>query len=340
MLILDMEMLKLDRVLLMHGSGGVESNKLIRELFFDSFKNDILEKCEDSAILGSFDNLAFTTDSYTVKPLFFSGGDIGKLAICGTCNDLAMVCAKPKFLSCAFVIEEGFLIEDLRKIVKSMSEEANNANIKIVTGDTKVVPKGNIDGLFINTSGVGEIEKVGVSQNYINEDLSIIVSGTVGDHGAVIFANREGIELISDLKSDCKLLYFGVSKLIQNNIEIIALRDATRGGLSAVLNEWSNASGIGIEVFEDSIPIRDEVKGICEILGFEAYNLANEGMFVVATSKKDETKAIEILKNAGFSNSSIIGYTTKKHNRVVINSPWSSRRVLEYPSGELLPRIC
>jgi hydrogenase expression/formation protein HypE len=328
-----------ETIRLAHGNGGQENNELISNIFYKAFENDILAKSEDAAVIED-GKLVFSTDSFTVDPLFFAGGDIGKLAVCGTCNDLAMMGAKPKYLTVSFIIEEGFEIPKLQTVVDSMKKELKNNDVIIVSGDTKVVPKGSVDKLFVNTTGIGQVLQNGISSNSISDDDVIIVSGDIGRHGAVIFASREGIELQSNLQSDCKSLYPIVKDLIDNNISITALRDATRGGLSAVLNEWANQSNISIEVQEDKIPVCDEVMGLCEILGFEAASLANEGTFVLAIKKDDANKALEILKKYN-QNASIIGtLNNNQQKKVILKSAWGTSRYLESPTGELLPRIC
>ncbi len=327
------------QIKLAHGSGGEETNQLIEEVFYKAFKNEILEKNEDAAIIED-GKLAFSTDSFTVSPLFFAGANIGKLAICGTCNDLAMMGAKPKYLTVSVIIEEGFGIDELETIVESMKNELAINGAKVVSGDTKVVPKGSVDKIFINTTGIGTVLKSGISSNYISTDDVIIISRDIGCHGATIFATREGIEFTSNLQSDCQSLYPIVKKLIDENINITALRDATRGGLSAVLNEWAKQSNICIEIEENKIPICDEVMGLCELLGFDATSLANEGTFILAIKKEDEEKALKILKQFN-KNATTIGLVTKTHlNKVILNSSWGTQRFLDMPSGELLPRIC
>jgi len=323
------------------GNGGEENNELISKVFYKAFKNEILEKSEDAAIIHNGE-LAFSTDSFTVSPLFFPGADIGKLAVCGTCNDLAMMGAKPKYLTCSVIIEEGFETRDLEKIVRSMKKELEVNGAVVVSGDTKVVPRGSVDKIFINTTGVGDVLKHGISSNNISEDDLILVNRDIGCHGATIFAAREGIEMNSTLESDCDSLFPQVKALIDADINITALRDATRGGVSAVLNEWSKQSDICIEVEEDKIPVSQEVKGICEMLGFEAASLANEGTFVLAIKKEDADKAIEILKTfENCSRATIIAKVTHKHKqKVILNSAWGTARFLDTPSGELLPRIC
>ena len=328
-------------ITLAHGNGGAENNELITKVFYKAFKNDILSKSEDAAVIQN-GTLAFSTDSFTVSPLFFNGANIGKLAVCGTCNDLAMMGAKPKYLTCSVIIEEGFEIRELEKIVKSMKEELEVNGAIIVSGDTKVVPKGAVDKIFINTTGIGEILYKGISSNNITENDLILVSRDIGAHGATIFAAREGMDLETSLKSDCASLYPQVKALIDSGIKITALRDATRGGVSAVLNEWAKQSDICIEIEEEKIPICDEVKGICEMLGFEAMSLANEGTFVLAIPKDDALKALEVLQTFEYSKTaSIIGKVTQQYEqRVILNSQWGTKRFLDVPTGELLPRIC
>ena len=329
------------QITLAMGNGGEENNELISKVFYKAFKNDILEKSEDAAVIHAGE-LAFSTDSFTVSPLFFPGGDIGKLAICGTCNDLAMMGAKPKYLTCSVIIEEGFSTRELEKIVRSMKKELESNGAIVVSGDTKVVPRGSVDKIFINTTGIGEIQKKGISSNSISKEDVILVSRDLGRHGATIFAAREGIELSSSLESDCASLTHQVQALIKAGVKITALRDATRGGVSAVLNEWAKQSNICIEVDEESIPVSEEVYGICEMLGFEAVNLANEGTFVLAIKKEDEQKALNILQT--FENSSnavkIADVSDEYIGKVVLLSSYGTKRFLDTPTGELLPRIC
>jgi len=322
------------------GNGGEENNDLIKNIFYKAFKNNILEKSEDAAILTTAGKIAMSTDSFTVSPLFFAGSDIGKLAICGTCNDLAMMGAKPKYLTIGVIIEEGFSTRDLEKIVKSMKKELEINGAIIVSGDTKVMPKGTIDKLIINTTGIGEITQENISSNNITSDDIILVSRDIGCHGATIFCEREGIDLSSDLKSDCASLYPIIKELIDSDINITALRDATRGGVAAVLNEWAKQNNICIEVDEESIPVSSEVFGVCEMLGFDATALANEGTFCLAISKDQEQKALEILKRFN-QNATTLAKVTSSHNqKVVLNSAYGTQRFLDTPTGELLPRIC
>lgn len=327
-------------ITLANGNGGEENNELIKKVFYKAFKNEILEKNEDAAVLDIKGRIAMSTDSFTVSPLFFSGANIGKLAICGTCNDLAMMGAKPKYMTIGVILEEGFSVKDLQKIVKSMKSELEINDTIIVSGDTKVMPRGTIDKIILNTTAIGEIQKEGISSNNISKEDLILVSRDIGCHGATIFASREGIELSNNIQSDCKSLYPIVQKLIDEDIQITALRDATRGGVSAVLNEWAKQSNVCIEISEDKIPVNEEVKGMSEILGFEAIALANEGTFCLAIKKQDAQRALEILKEFN-DNAVIFGSVSDKYlQKVILNSAYGTARFLDVPTGELLPRIC
>lgn len=331
------------KILLSHGGGGEETQNLIKELFFKHFDNEILLRMEDAAsLMMESTHIAFTTDSFVVSPLFFNGGNIGKLAIAGTVNDLCMMGAKPKYLTCSFMIEEGFEYAKLEEIVISMRDEMAKSGVKIVAGDTKVVPRGGVDGLFINTTGIGEIVYKGISAHHLVNDDVIIVSHEVGNHGACILATREEIELESELQTDCASLWKPVEALINAGVTMHALRDATRGGLSAVLNEWAETSKVCIEVDEAKIPVAQEVKGVCELLGFEPYEFANEGTMVIALPKEEALRALEVLqKFPETAHATIIGKVTQAFTcKVILHTPWGSERFLEPPKGELLPRIC
>ncbi|WP_086229487.1 hydrogenase expression/formation protein HypE [Campylobacter devanensis] len=325
------------KILLAHGGGGQEMNELINGLIFRIFDNEILAQSNDSAILNLSGKLAFSTDSFVVSPTKFPGGDIGKIAVCGTINDLAMVGAKPRYISCALIIEEGLGIDELKEILNSMKSTADEAGVSIVCGDTKVVSKGSCDKIFINTSGIGEIIKESRVGN-LKSGAKILLSGDVGRHGAVILANRNELNL--DLQSDCKPLNNVVEALLNANIAPLAMRDATRGGLSAVLNEWAKACGLDIKISEDSIAVSDEVMGICEILGFEPYELANEGTFVLAVEPQDEMRALEILKKFDPKSSTIGEILDSNKANVIIQNSYGASRFMEPPKGELLPRIC
>lgn len=328
--------MNIDKLTLAYGGGGEETGELIKNLFYKNFSNKVLESAEDAAVLDISGKIAFTTDSFTISPLFFNGGNIGKLAIAGTCNDLAMMGAKPEFLSCGFMIEEGLEYSVLEKIVKTMGDELNKIGAKIVCGDTKVVPIGSVDKIFINTSGIGTIKQNDISAHNLKPNDVILINRDIGRHGSVVMANRYKVE--TELKTDCKLLWPEVKALIDGGIDIRALRDATRGGLSAVLNEFKDASNIGIEINEEKVPVSDEVVGLCEIFGFEPLDLANEGTFILAVKEKDKQKALDILKKFN-ENASIIGKVVEG-DKVVLKSAWGSQRYIGLPKGELLPRIC
>lgn len=329
----------MQKIMLAHGGGGQEMNDLINGLIFKTFNNEILSQNNDSAILNLSGKLAFSTDSFVVSPIKFAGGDIGKIAVCGTVNDLAMVGAKPRYLSCALIIEEGLDIAEIKEILESIKSSADIAGVSIVCGDTKVVSKGSCDKIFINTSGVGQIIKEAKVEN-LKTGAKILLSGDIGRHGAVILASRNELRLQSNLQSDCKPLNSVVEALFNAGIEPFAMRDATRGGLSAVLNEWAKACGYDIKINDENIAVSDEVMGICEMLGFEPYELANEGTFVLAIDPKDEIKALEILREFD-SNANTIGEILDSNKgNVIIQNSYGASRFMESPKGELLPRIC
>lgn len=327
------------KIMLAHGGGGQEMNELINGLIFKTFNNEILSQNNDSAILNLSGKLAFSTDSFVVSPIKFAGGDIGKIAVCGTVNDLAMVGAKPKYLSCALIIEEGFDIAELKEILDSIKNTADKAGVAIVCGDTKVVSKNSCDKIFINTSGVGEIIKEAKVSN-LKAGAKILLSGDVGRHGAVILASRNELRLESDLASDCKPLNLVVEALLNAGIEPLCMRDATRGGLSAVLNEWAKTSGLDIKIYEENISVSDEVMGICEMLGFEPYELANEGTFVLAVEPSDEARVLDILREFDKNANSIGDILESKNGDVIMQNSYGASRFMEPPKGELLPRIC
>ncbi|BCD62374.1 hydrogenase expression/formation protein HypE [Nitratiruptor sp. YY08-26] len=321
------------------GNGGVENMELIQKTIQRHLQNEYLAKAEDATPLPPLENPVFTTDSFTISPIFFPGGDIGKLAIAGACNDLAMMGAKPKFLSLSFIIEEGFLLRDLEKIVRSMKKELSINGAWIVTGDTKVVPKGSCDGVYINVSAIGE-RVIHSSQENITIGDKLLVSGDIARHGAAIFAGREGIELANHIESDCKSLWPIVEELIEAGIKIKAMRDATRGGVAAVLNEWAMATNTTMEIEEGRFSIDEGVQGICEILGFEPFVLANEGTFMIVVDQNDAKRAQEILQKHN-PYAAIVGEVSDSYpGRVTLQSEWGTKRFLDMPTGEILPRIC
>jgi hydrogenase expression/formation protein HypE len=335
-----------EKVLIHHGSGGLLMRDLIHDLFLRYFDNSFIRSMTDSAILISKPgNLAFTTDSYVVDPLFFPGGNIGKLAVCGTVNDLAVSGAVPLYLSVSFIIEEGFSIRDLETIVKSMAEEARKAGVAVVTGDTKVVQKGKADKLFINTAGIGFLEKkfAGISHGKGTKpgDL-VMINGTIGDHGISILNARESFSFSSELQSDCTSLNKLIQSILRNSGGVRFMRDATRGGLAAVLCEFAEKSGLGIEITEADVPVKDEVRGICELLGFDPLHLANEGKVILVAGKQSGRKVLEVMrKHKPGKEGAIIGRMVSEHpGKVKLITTSGGSRWIDLPAGEQLPRIC
>ncbi|MFC1645857.1 hydrogenase expression/formation protein HypE [Candidatus Omnitrophota bacterium] len=333
---------KNNRITLAHGGGGKLMADLIGDVFLSNFSNKILNKLEDAAKINiASNNIAFTTDSYTVKPLFFPGGDIGKLAVCGTANDLAVMGAKPIAISASFIIEDGFLIETLKKIVTSMAKTAKGNNIDIVTGDIKVVGKGEIDKVFINTSGIGIIhEKMKVSCKNVKVGDLVIVSGEIAEHGISILNVREKLGLKPDIKSDVTCVFPLVDKCLVLSKHIHAMRDPTRGGMVSVLNEIAKASNVGIKIFEDMVPVKKQVASACEILGMDPLNIANEGKVVLFVSPKGAKNILSRLRKTSLCRkASIIGEVTKEKN-VYLETKLGTKRLLPLLDGEALPRIC
>lgn len=333
----------MQRIKLAHGSGGAATQELVSNVFEKYLLPFLQGFGEDGGIFDvRADRLAVSTDSYVVSPLFFSGGDIGKLSICGSCNDVAMMGARPRFLTLGFILEEGLEIEVLQRVLESMAQEIERNNLKILSADTKVVGKGSVDKIFINSTAIGEVIKP-CSINNLADGDAIILSSPIGAHGGVIFCARNEIDLKSDLKSDCRSLFCFLDSLLHSDVRLHTLRDATRGGLAAVLNEWASSVDCDILIQEDAVKIPKEVGGICEILGLEAYSLANEGAFVLSLPKSEAKRALELLHEAGLSDASIIGEIRPKSGnlaRVILENSWGSARFLDNPVGELLPRIC
>lgn len=331
---------------LAHGSGGQAMQQLIASLFMRAFDNPWLAEQEDQARLSlteltaSGDRLAFSTDSYVIDPLFFPGGDIGKLAVCGTANDVAVSGATPRWLSCGFILEEGLPFETLERVVTSMANAARGANIAVVTGDTKVVPRGAADKLFINTAGIGAIPASinwGVAQ--IKAGDLLIVSGTLGDHGATILNLREKLGLEGDLQSDCAVLAPMIAPLLQIS-GVKALRDATRGGVNAVLHEFADASGYGMELNENQLPLNPAVRGVCELLGLDALNFANEGKLVIAVSHESAPAALRALQQHPCGKQAAIVGEVVERKGVRVTGLYGVKHTLDLPHFEPLPRIC
>jgi hydrogenase expression/formation protein HypE len=333
-----------DSVLLAHGGGGTLSHQLISKMFFSQFDNELLNEQHDSAIFNiNNSRLAFTTDSYVVQPIFFPGGDIGELAVNGTINDLTVAGALPLYISAGFIIEEGFSMEDLWKIVLSMKRAANNAGVKIVTGDTKVVDKGKGDKIFINTSGIGVISKgVNISPKRCVPDDKIILSGRIADHGIAIMSAREGLEFDTTLESDTAPLSKLFKKIERFGDSIHVMRDPTRGGLASSLNEIAETANVGIFTDENKIPVSEEVRGACEILGLDPLYIANEGKMIVIVSEDVADEMLnEIRDHSLGSGAEIIGEVTSDNpGTVIMKTLIGSNRVVDMISGEQLPRIC
>lgn len=341
-----MEVLPLDKQLITldAGSGGRKMHKLIRDIILKHISSSTHASLEDSVTIAKIDSdIAFTTDSFTVDPIFFPGGDIGNLCIYGTVNDLSVSGAKPLFLSLSFIIEEGFSLLDFEKILESIREAKDFSQIEIVTGDTKVVQKGSCDKIFINTSGIGKkIYRNEVSEANLKEGDLLIVSGPIGKHGASIIAARGEFNLKTTIKSDLYPLNHYTVPIFENNFQISAMRDLTRGGLATVLNEFSQASNCTIKVYEESIPISEEVKSLTDILGLDPLYLACEGTFLTAVSKNSSKDLLSFMQDKlSLSNSSIIGEVVKKGEiGVYLNTEIGGERILSMLEGEQYPRIC
>jgi hydrogenase expression/formation protein HypE len=333
-----------DKILLAHGGGGKLTHQLIEKIFASAFENDELNKLGDSAVLNlSEKKMAFTTDSYVVDPIFFPGGNIGDLAVNGTVNDLAVAGAEPKYISSGFIIEEGFPIQSLWEVVLAMKKAAEIAGVSIVTGDTKVVEKGKGDKLFINTSGIGIIKNnIDISPLNISPGDKIILSGELGNHGIAILSVREGIQFESLIKSDTAPLNILVNDVLKFSSGIKMMRDITRGGLSSVLNEIAGSASLGIEIYEDNIPVNGQVEAACELLGLDPLYIANEGKLIVIVKDEISEDVLTVMrKNRLGKDSRIIGQIVTEHPKQVIkNTSLGSRRIIDMIRGEQLPRIC
>ncbi|MBN2541252.1 hydrogenase expression/formation protein HypE [bacterium] len=329
------------KITISHGSGGKLTHELIKTLFLEQFNAPQLAPLNDSAIIDiNGQKLAFTTDSYVVNPLFFPGGDIGKLAICGTVNDLSVMGAKPLFISCGYIIEEGLEYDALARITRSAAEAAQQAGAAIVTGDTKVVEHGKGDGIFINTSGVGicEYELPGK----IETSDKVLVSGPIGDHEVAILVARGGLDFQVEIKSDCAPLWDLISKILSVSNKIKFMRDPTRGGLATVLNELVENKEYGIQIEEASIPISEKVNGVCSLLGFDPLYLANEGKVVVVVSSNDAMKVLDAMKGHALGDgAALIGeVVAEPAGLVAMKTKVGGRRVVDMLVGTQLPRIC
>jgi hydrogenase expression/formation protein HypE len=337
---------KEEKILLGHGSGGRLMQELISGLFLTCFDNEILKEQTDSAILKTDSTeIAFTTDSFVIDPLFFPGGDIGKLAVCGTVNDLSVSGADPIYISVSFIIEEGFPMDDLEKIVISLAEEAKKAGVIIVTGDTKVVNKGKCDKLFINTSGIGRIRKdrKGITRySEIAPGDVVLINGPIGDHGMAVMNARESFNFRAKIESDCACLNGLTREVLDCSSSVKFMRDPTRGGVATVLNELASRIPFGIEIEETALPINNGVKAMCELLGFDPLYIANEGKIILVAGSQDSQSLLEcMLKNEQGRLSCIIGRIVSDHpGRVVLKTLTGGKRIIDSLTSDQLPRIC
>ncbi len=338
-----MPKLDFDIITLGHGSGGVLTHNLLNSGVFDILKNDYLDQHHDGAFLQLKSPVAFSTDSFVITPVFFPGGNIGELAVNGTVNDLAMCGAIPRYLSLSFIIEEGLPVKEFWDILVSIKFACGEANVKVVTGDTKVVERGKGDKIFVNTSGIGEVHpKANIAASNIQEGDKIIVSGNVATHGVAIMSVREGLVFETELESDtCNLAPAVLSLLDVFGNDIHFLRDPTRGGVATVLNELAKDSGLGIDLSQNAIPLNEQVEGACEMLGLDPLYVANEGIFIAVVKGEIAEQVIEVLKASDTGNAAIIGTVTKDHpKQVILTSSIGGRRMLNMLTGEQLPRIC
>ena len=334
----------MDQITLNHGSGGRATQDLIQEIFIEEFDNDILKKKEDSAVLDTGEReKVFTTDSYVIRPVFFPGGNLGKLSLTGTMNDLAVMGAKPKWISCGVIIREGYKISDLKKIVHSMAETAKNQDVKVVTGDTKVVEQSSCDGIFINTSGIGRLLKEAKhSDKSIETGDIVLVNGYIGDHAAALISARQDFKINIDINSDCVSLYPLIKELVNNIKGVKFIRDITRGGLATILNEIVQNKEAGIELEKNKIPIRDKVVGLCEPLGYNPLYFANEGKFALIVKPEEAQRALKIMQQHPLGkNSAIIGQVKKEpEGEVSLRTEIGSTRIIGMLDKEIIPRIC
>lgn len=333
-----------DTIQLAHGAGGKLSGDLIEKVFMPCFGNETLEKLEDQATLAPMKGrLAFTTDSFVVHPIFFPGGNIGELAINGTVNDLCMSGAVAKYISVAFILEEGLPIADLHQIAVFMRRAADRAGVLIVTGDTKVVDRGSCDKLFINTSGIGEIpDHIHMGINRIKPGDQIILSGTIADHGMAVMTTREGLSFQTQISSDTAALNHLVAGMLKASPEIHAMRDPTRGGVATTLNEMARRAHLGIQIYEDRINVRDDVRGACEILGIDPLYVANEGKLVAFVDKQVAEKVLQAMRDNELGRQAVIigEVITERPGKVVMKTSLGVNRLIDMPIGQQLPRIC
>ena len=328
-----------------HGSGGTMMRDIIEQVFFDAYAGDALAQGDDAATLPvPAGRIAFSTDTFVVTPHFFPGGDIGHLAVCGTVNDVATSGAVPKYLSCGFVLEEGYPLSDLRRICASMAATAREAGVEIVTGDTKVVNRGHGDGVYINTAGVGILrEGVELSGSRLKPGDKVLVSGTIGDHGIAIISTREELSFSTAIESDAAPLNHLIADVLDACPagSVRAFRDPTRGGLASTLNEFAGASGVDIRVEEDAVPVHDQVRGACEMLGYDVFQVANEGKMVCVVAPEAADVALAAMRaNKYGRDAAVIGEVVEGEGHVYLRTAFGSERILDMLVGEQLPRIC
>ncbi|MDF1541939.1 MAG: hydrogenase expression/formation protein HypE [Anaerosomatales bacterium] len=333
-----------DTILLAHGSGGTLMRRLIDEVFVTGFGDAGSPALDDAASLDVPDGrIAMSTDTYVVSPLFFPGGDIGRIAVCGTVNDVATSGARPLYLSVGFILEEGLPIADLKRVLVSMHEAANEAGVRIVTGDTKVVERGHGDGVYINTAGVGVLAPgIALSGSKCRPGDVVLLSGTLGDHGITVVSTREGLEFSTDLRSDAAPLNHLVAAVLEAAPDVRCFRDPTRGGLASTLNEIAGASGVSITVDETSVPVRDQVLGACEMLGYDVYQVANEGKMVAVVPADQAEAALAAMRGAPYGDdAAIIGEVgVSPAGTVYVRTAFGATRIMDMLVGEQLPRIC
>ncbi len=333
-----------DKILLAHGSGGTMMRDLIEDVFMSGFDDEILSRMEDAAALDvPPGRISMSTDTYVVNPVFFPGGDIGRLAICGTVNDVATAGATPLYLSVGFILEEGFPVADLRRILETMRDSAAEAGVQIVTGDTKVVEKGHADGIFINTAGIGVIrEGVSLSSGSCVPGDKVLLSGTLGDHGIAVVSIREGLTFDTDIETDAAPLNHLINATLDAAPNARCFRDPTRGGLASTLNELAGASAVSITVEEDLVPVRPQVRGASEMLGYDVFQVANEGKMVSIVPADEADAALEAMRNAPYgADAAIIGEVAEgPAGKVYVKTGFGSKRIMDMLVGEQLPRIC
>ena len=324
-----------------YGSGGKKTSRLIERMILPALDNPALSELGDGAVLEGAEKLVFSTDSFVVDPIFFPGGDIGKLSVCGTVNDIAMCGGVPKFLSCSFIIEEGFPVKALEKVIASIGAACKKAGVQVVTGDTKVVEKGRGDKIYINTAGIGVLKYPGLSPKAIRAGDKVIVSGTVGDHGSAVMLARNGM-MQGEIRSDCAPLNALADAVLSGGARVRVLRDPTRGGVATTLNEFVEDSGLGIEIEEDKIPVRPQVQAACELLGLDPLYCANEGKLLCVVAPEDTEKALAAMKSLPEGeNAAVIGSVSARYpGKLVMNTAFGGSRILQKLTGAQLPRIC